>query len=377
MAEAPLVSYAPTEDQELIRTTAREFLGTKCGLDRVRELMMSDEAFDRVLWKEMAEMGWTGLGIPDEQGGSGLSLVEMGVLLEEMGRLVTPGPFFASAVLATTAIREIARADQYADLLPPLATGERIATLAVFEQARDWSPDSPSTTARRDSDGWVIDGTKRAVLSGAVADMILVTAAADDGVGVFAVESASDGVMVTDEPVLDPTRRQSGVTFESVMVPETARLGNGDARDGLRRTLYLATAALAAEQVGGAQRCMEMSVEYAKSRHQFGRPIGSYQAIKHTCANMLMKVEHAKSAAYHAVRVTDDTAELAIAAPLAGSVASEAFVWVAGENIQVHGGIGFTWEHDAHIYLKRAKASSLLLGSPQYQRDLLGKAIGI
>lgn len=159
--------------------------------------------------------------------------------------------------------------------------------------------------------------------------------------------------------------------------PVHSRLGGGDGTDGLMHVLRLATAALAAEQVGGAERCMEMSVDYAKTRYQFGRPIGSYQSIKHRCANMLLKVEHARSAAYHAMRVTDDREELAVAAPLAGSVASEAYVWVAGENIQVHGGIGFTWEHDAHLYLKRAKASSLLLGSPRHQRHLLGEAIGI
>lgn len=377
MADTAPVSYAPTEEQDLIRTTARQFLEERCGVDKVRELMMSDDAFDPVLWKEMAEMGWTGLIIPTEHGGSGLSPVELGVLLEEMGRLATPGPFFASAVLATNAIEETAEESEQTDLLTQLAAGETIATLAIFEEARDWSPDQPSTTAKRDGDNWVIEGRKRSVLSGDVADVFLVTAATDGDVGLFVVDSGSDGVVIAPEPVLDPTRRQATVDFQSVAAPEDARLGEGDATVGLRRTLSLATAALATEQVGGAARCMEMSVDYAKTRHQFGRPIGSYQAIKHRCANMLMKVEHAKSAAYHAVRVTDDPDELAIAAPLAGSVASEAYVWVAGENIQVHGGIGFTWEHDAHIYLKRAKASSLLLGGPRYQRDLLGKAIGI
>lgn len=377
MADSLIVTYAPTEEQDLIRSTARQFLENRQGIEKVRELMMSDDGSDQVLWKEMAEMGWTGLAIPEEHGGSGLSAVEMGVLLEEMGRAVTPGPFFASAVLATTVIQEIGTGTQQANLLPPLAAGERIASLAIFEEARDWSPHSPSTTATREGDGWVIDGTKRSVLSGLEADSLLVTAATDDGVGVFVVDSGADGVIATSEPALDPTRRQATVAFRSVSVADEARLGDGDATAGLRRVLALATTALAAEQVGGAQRCMEMSVDYAKTRYQFGRPIGSYQSIKHRCANMLMKVEHAKSAAYYGARVTEDPDELAIAAPLAGAVASEGYVWVAGENIQVHGGIGFTWEHDAHIYLKRAKASSLLLGSPRYQRDLLGQAIGV
>jgi alkylation response protein AidB-like acyl-CoA dehydrogenase len=301
----------------------------------------------------------------------------MGVLLEEMGRLVTPGPFFASGVLATTTIQELASPGQQAELLPALAAGETIATVAVFETARDWSLDQPRTTAKRRDGGWVLQGAKRAVLNGADAGLLLVTAVTEDGVGVFAAEASADGVAVTPESVLDPTRRQASVTFDDVSLSDDARLGEGDAGAGLRHVLALATIALAAEQIGGAQRCLEMSVDYAKSRYQFGRPIGSYQAIKHRCANMLMKVEHARSAVYYAARVTDLPDELAIAAPLAGSVASEAYVWVAGETIQVHGGIGFTWEHDAHIYLKRAKASSLLFGGPRHQRDLMGEAIGI
>lgn len=377
MADAPMVSFSPTEEQDLIRTTAREFLEDNLGLDRVRELMMSETGYDPILWKEMAELGWTGLSIAEGHGGAGLGPVEMGVLLEEMGRLVTPGPFFASAVMATTAIQTMATAEQQAELLPPLAAGETVATMAIFEEPRSWSPDQPATTASPGEGGWVLGGRKRAVLSASTADLVLVTATTDTGVGVFMVDPAAEGVEITDESVLDLTRRQATVSFDSVVVSPSARLGGEDVTAGLRRTIAMATVALAAEQVGGAQACLDMSVEYAKTRYQFGRPIGSYQAIKHRCAEMLMKTEHARSAVYHAARVTDDPDELAITAPLAGSLASEAYVWVAGENIQVHGGIGFTWEHDAHIYLKRAKASSLLLGSPGYQRDLLGTALGL
>jgi alkylation response protein AidB-like acyl-CoA dehydrogenase len=377
VAEGPTVTFAPSEDQDLIRSTARQFLEERLGMERVRDLMLSDDGFDKILWKEMADLGWTGLGISEEHGGAGFGPAETGFLLEEMGRLVTPGPFFASAVMATSTIQEAATEEQKADLLPSLASGDTVASLAIFEEARDWDPAHVTTSATRSGDGWVLEGAKRSVLSGASADVILVTAATDDGVGVFVVDSGTAGVDITDEPVLDPTRRQARVGLDSVTVGAASRLGSGDSTAALRRVLARATAALAAEQVGGAQRCMEMSVDYAKTRHQFGRPIGSYQAIKHRCANMLMNVEHARSTAYHATRVTEDSGELAIAAPLAGSVASEAYVWVAGENIQVHGGIGFTWEHDAHIYLKRAKASSLLLGSPRHQRDLLGRAIGI
>ena len=371
------VSYAPTEELDLIRSTARQYLAEHVDIERVRDLMMSDEGHDPDIWTEMADMGWTGLSIPEEHGGAGFGAVEMGVLLEEMGRTVTPGPFFASAVLATATVQQLATDEQRARLLPALASGERIGTLAIFESPRDWAPDNPSTKATRSGDGWMINGRKRTVLAGSTANLILVTARTDDGVDVFGVDPDSDGLTIEREPALDPTRRQAAVELDSVEVSETARLGTTDATEGLRRVLQLASAALAAEQVGGAQACMEMAVDYAKSRYQFGRPIGSYQAIKHRCANMLMKVEHAKSAAYYAARVTEDSGELALAAPLAAGVASEAYVWVAGENIQVHGGIGFTWEHDAHIYLKRAKASSLLLGTAHHHRDLLGRAIGI
>ncbi|HEX6220907.1 MAG TPA: acyl-CoA dehydrogenase family protein [Acidimicrobiia bacterium] len=369
------VSYAPTEDQELIRTTARQFIEERVGLERVRELMMSEDGFDRGLWKEMADLGWPGLAISEEHGGAGLGPVEMSVLLEEMGRLVTPGPFFASAVVATIAIQQAAIPEKQDRLLPTLASGETIATLAVFEEPRGWGLAPSLTKAQPSGDSWTVTGAKRAVLDGHLADLLLVTASTGDGVGLFAIDSDANGLTISQESTLDPTRRQATVTLEGV--DGASRLDDGDMTESLRRTMSLATAALAAEQVGGAQRCMEMAVDYAKSRYQFGRPIGSYQAIKHRCANMLMKVEHAKSTAYHAARVTQDDAELAVAAPLAGSVCSEAYVWVAGENIQVHGGIGFTWEHDAHLYLKRAKASSLLLGSPRHQRDLLGRAIGI
>jgi alkylation response protein AidB-like acyl-CoA dehydrogenase len=368
------VTYRLSEDQELIRSTAREFLGDRLGLGRVRELMMTDDGFERPLWKEMADMGWPGLAIAEEHGGAGLGPVELAVLLEEMGRLVTPGPFFASAVLATNTIQVIGDDGQLATLLPRLASGETIATLAVFEGPRGWRWDQPSTRAERVGEGWTVSGTKRGVLDAHLADQVLVTARDGDELGVFLVATGDHGVTITQEPAFDPTRRQCRVELDAA---PAVRLGAGDARQGMERVLRLAAVALAAEQVGGAQAAMEMAVEYAKTRYQFGRPIGSYQAIKHRCANMLMRVEQARSAAYYASRVTEDDEELAVASPLAASVASPAYVWVAGENIQVHGGIGFTWEHDAHIYLKRAKTSSLMLGSAHHQRDLLGTALGI
>jgi alkylation response protein AidB-like acyl-CoA dehydrogenase len=297
------------------------------------------------------------------------------VVLEEMGRMVTPGPFFASAVVATTAVLEMGTDEQRAKLLPGLASGESIATLAVFEGPRDWALAEISTNARPDGGGWVLDGTKQHVLDAHQADTLLVVAETEEGLAVFVVPAQADGVSIEQVPVLDPTRRQAIVRLQGVEVGEGDRMAGSP--DDLNRVMSLASVAMAAEQSGGAQRVLEMAVEYARTRHQFGRPIGSYQAIKHRCAEMLMKVEHAKSTAYHAARVTDDPEELGIASPLAASVCSEAYVWAAGENIQIHGGIGFTWEHDAHLYLKRAKSSALLLGDPRHHRAQLSRALGV
>ncbi|MBW3666405.1 MAG: acyl-CoA/acyl-ACP dehydrogenase [Actinobacteria bacterium] len=376
MAETP-VTYAESDELELIRSTARQFLTDRLSLEVVRELMMSEDGFERGLWKEIANLGWAGLIISEEHGGAGYGFTELSVVLEEMGRLVTPGPFFASSVLATTAIQEFATEEEKADLLPGMASGETIATLALFETPRGWDLADLDCVATRDGAGWSIDGMKRHVLDGHLADKIVVAAAMDGGVGLFVVDSDATGVTVDQSEVLDPTRRQAEVGLDSVRVEDAALLGGGAVDGRLATVLALGTVALAAEQVGGAQRCLEMSVEHARTRYQFGRAIGSYQAIKHRCAEMLLKVEHAKSAAYHAARTTGDDDELAVAAPLAGSMCSEAYLWAAGETIQIHGGIGFTWEHDAHLYLKRAKSSALLLGDPRYQRSLLGDALGL
>ena len=377
MGESPTVTFTPTEDQELIRSTARQFLDDRLGLPIVRDLMMTDVGFERGMWKEMADLGWTGLAISEEFGGAGYGLTEVSVLMEEMGRTVTPGPFLASSILATTAIQNAGTDAQQSEWLPGLASGETIGTIAFFEGPRDWLMSRIATQALPSGDGWVIDGVKGYVLDGHLADLMVVAARIGEEVGLFVIETDGRGVEINQTPVLDPTRRQAEVRLSDVRVGSQALLGGGPSPDAIRRTLLVGTTALASEQVGGAQQCLEMSVEYAKTRHQFGRPIGSFQAIKHRCAEMLMKVESAKSAAYHAARVADDQEGFTLASHLAGSVSSESYVWAAAETIQIHGGVGFTWEHDAHLYLKRAKASSLVLGDPRFHRDRLGRTLGI
>ncbi|MFO7300585.1 MAG: acyl-CoA dehydrogenase family protein [Actinomycetes bacterium] len=369
------VSYAPTEEITLLRNTAREFLSDQIPLARVRELMAGPDGFERGLWQQMADLGWTGLTIPEEHGGAGYGPVELAVIFEEMGRMVTPGPFFATVGLAVPLVLSLPDDDRKSGLLGGIASGETIATVAAFEKPRDWDLSAVETTATQEGGRWVLNGVKRHVLDGHMADLFLVAARTGDGLAVFPVSAGADGLSVEQVDTLDLTRRQSTVTLDGVA--SDGPLGGGPAGEALARALAFASSLLANEQVGGAQRCLEMSTEYAKTRHQFGRPIGSFQAVKHRCAQMLVKVEHAKSVAYHAVRVTDEPEEFAIAAPLAASVASESYVWAAGENIQIHGGIGFTWEHDAHLYLKRAKSSSLLLGDPRYHRKRLGDVLGL
>jgi alkylation response protein AidB-like acyl-CoA dehydrogenase len=279
--------------------------------------------------------------------------------------------------MATTLVTAVGTDAQSQELLGGMAGGETIATPAVFERPRGWDHTAIDTTATRSGDGWRLDGTKRYVIEGAVADVFLVAARVDDGLGVFVVPAGTDGCTVEGVPSLDATRRLATLHLSGVKLPDDALLGGGPVDGALRRTMLLWTAALACEQVGGARQCLDLSVEYAKSRHQFGRPIGSFQAVKHRCAEMLMKVEHARSVAYHAARSAHDPQEMVIAAPLAGSVASEAYMWAAAETIQIHGGIGFTWEHDAHLYLKRAKTSSLMLGDAHFHRRRLGEALGL
>ena len=374
------ISYAPTEETALIRSTTRQFLEEVVPLSRVREMMLERRGFDMEIWKSMAELGWQGLAIPEEHGGAGYGMVELGVVLEEMGRLLTPGPFFASAVMATQAIVNAGTSEQQAALLPRLASGEEIAALAMFEHPRGWDSGGVGALATRTNGGWVLEGRKRFVLDAGTADFLILaarTGRGPDGVGLFVVEMPQAGVTVTPMQELDVTRRQYEVEIEQVAVGDDALLGGAPSWMPILVTLCRSSVGLAAEQVGGTQRCLDISVDYAKTRYQFGRPIGSYQAIKHMCADMLVLVEQSRSCAVHAAHTFEDLEELPISAALAASYCSEAYEWVSGQTIQVLGGIGFTWEHDAHLYFKRAKASSLLLGDPLHHRRMLADALGL
>jgi len=369
------MSMTFTEEQDEFRKSVRRFLEQKSSSADVRRLMETDEGYDPAVWQQMAEqLGLQGLALPEEYGGSGFGFIEQIAVLEEMGRALLCAPYFSSVVLAGTALVQSGDDAAKRDLLTGIADGSTIATLAWVENPTEWGMGSLSTTARRSGDGYTIDGTKTLALDGHTASLILVVAQADGGPSLFAVDASASGLTRRKLETLDMTRKVAALEFAGTHARLIA--DEGAAASILERTLRLAAVALAAEQVGAAQKCLDMSVEYAKLRVQFGRPIGSFQAIKHKCADMLLEVELARSAAYYAAwAAAGDSDELPLLASLAKACCSDAFAHAATENIQIHGGIGFTWEHDAHLYYRRAKSTEQFLGSPSEHRDLLAQRL--
>ena len=366
-----------SDEQEELRRSVRQFLASKSPASEVRRLMETPTGYDPAIWAQMAgQLGLTGLIVPEQYGGSGFGYGELVVVLEEMGRALLCAPYFSTVALATNGI--LAAGDEQArhDLLPGIASGTVIATLAVAEEDGSWDPRDVRLQARRSGDDYVLDGHKMYVIDGHIADLVIVVAQTDDGIAFFAVRGDASGLDRKLLPTLDMTRKQAQLTFNNT----PARLIGSPqkAERALLDALDLAVIALAAEMVGGAQHCLDMSVDYAKTRVQFGRPIGSFQAIKHKCADMLLEVESARSAAYYAAWAAAAASdERPAVASLAKAFCSEAYYHAAAENIQIHGGIGFTWEHDAHLYFKRAKSSELLFGDADYHRELLVQRIGI
>ena len=365
-----------TEEHEELRSTVRQFLADKSDEQAVRSQMASERGWDPVMWKQMAEeIGLAGLIVPDEYGGAALGYVELCIVMEEMGRALACAPYLASAVTATNAVLACGDDEAKQTLLPGMASGETIATLAYVESSGRWDLSAIEMRARQKDEGWLLDGRKCYVLDGHNADVILVAARTDAGLELFRVDAGADGLTRTPLPELDLTRKLADLDFSAA---PAAKISAGDQSAALERVLALTIAALAAEQAGGAQVCLEMATEYAKTRLQFGRPIGSYQAIKHKCADMLVAVEFAKTAAYNACfSAAEDPDELLEAAAIAKAYCSDVYFHAAAENIQIHGGMGFTWEHPAHLYFKRAKASALLFGDAAHHREALADSIGL
>ncbi|WP_405720334.1 acyl-CoA/acyl-ACP dehydrogenase [Streptomyces sp. NBC_01537] len=371
------MDFALDPEQEELRRTVRAFLEDTSPESETRRLMETEAGYDPALWRRMgSELGLQGLAIPEEYGGAGCGPIETGLVLEEMGRALLCAPYFASAVLATTALVRSADEDARKRLLPGLAAGELVGTLALTEDSARWDPEGVALTARRHGDRWLLSGHKTFVLDGATADLVLTVARTPEGIAVFLADGDAPGLTRTPLPTLDPTRRQARLEYRDV--PAALLRTPGDGWDLVSEVLDRAAAALAAEQVGVAARALDMAVEYAKVRQQFGRAIGSFQAVKHLLADVLMEVESARAAAYFALLSADAEApDLPSVASLAKAFCSDACLTAASQNIQVHGGIGFTWEHPAHLYLKRAKTSQLLLGDPAYHRELLARRIGV
>jgi alkylation response protein AidB-like acyl-CoA dehydrogenase len=336
-------------------------------------------------WAKVAEQGWLGLVFPEEHGGSGLGFVDLTVLMEEMGRAVMPGPFVSTVLLGGLAIQEAGSAAQRREWLPKIAAGQARSTLAWTEPSGRWDAAGVTMPARPASGGFTLSGTKLFVPDAHLADVLVVVSrtaeskSPEEGIGLFLVKRDAPGLEVKLLPTMDQTRKLCEVTLNDVRVPADAVLGApGAGWAPLARVVERATVALCAEMCGGAQRVLDMTVDYAKIRVAFGRPIGSYQGVKHRAADMLVDVENAKSLTYYAAWAVDENApEAALAASMAKAYCSDAFRRVSAGGIQLHGGIGFTWEHDLHLYFKRAKSSEFTFGDATYHRERVARLISL
>jgi alkylation response protein AidB-like acyl-CoA dehydrogenase len=359
-----------TDEQQAIRSTARDFLAARYRSERIRELVGAEQGFERSDWEEMAELGWPGLALPEEWGGQGLGVVELAVLFEEMGYALAPSPLLSNTI-AGLALAHCGSDEQRERWLRPLAAGEVRGTPALWDAGSTATPGGFTMEARDDGDGVVLDGEKVLVMDADAADFLLVASA--DGKR-HLVERGAEGVTVLAQPSIDLTRRLYSVRFDGVRVSADATLPAEE--PDYFPVFHRVCVALAAESTGVAQRAMEMAVAYAKDRQQFGRPIGAYQAVSHRCAQMLLETENARSAVYGAAWAADAEPEsLPVAASMAKAYASDAGWRVPDASIQVHGGIGFTWEHDLHLFLKRGKANAAMFGDARWHRDRVAGAV--
>jgi alkylation response protein AidB-like acyl-CoA dehydrogenase len=379
------MDFGFSQEQELLRATARKFLENECTSGFVRARMEEPAGVTDEFWAKLAEQGWLGLIYPEEHGGSGLGFVDLTVLMEEMGRVVMPGPFFSTVLLGGLAIREAGSAAQKKEWLTRIASGKAKTALAWTEPSARWDAAGVTCAARESKDGFVLNGTKLFVLDAHLADVLVVVARTsegrtpEEGTSLLLVPKGTRGVEVKLLPTMDQTRKLCEVSFKDAAVPADALMGAKDgAWPALSRVVERATVALCAEMCGGAQRVLDMTTDYAKIRIAFGKPIGTYQGVKHKAADMLVDVENAKSLTYYAAWAVDENApEAALAASMAKAYVTDAYRKVAGAGIQLHGGIGFTWEHDLHLYFKRAKSSEFTFGDATYHRERVAQLINL
>jgi alkylation response protein AidB-like acyl-CoA dehydrogenase len=363
-----------TDEQQEFRSVLRRFLEDKSPTTDVRRLMETDEGCDPEVWRHLSqELGLTAIHIPESYGGQGFGVGELAIAVEEMGRALLCAPYFASTVLAATAILKAGSEDQKQLMLPDIASGETVATLALAEESGAWDTSGVAMTATANGDKYTLEGTKSFVLDGCTAGVIVVVArkagsSGDDGVSFFTVAGDAAGLERAQLNSMDPTRKLARLTFSGA---EAELLGEeGVAAGPLAETLDVAAICLANEMVGGAERLRKSAVEYANMRVQFGRAIGSFQTLKHKAADMLLEVELAKSAAYYAAAAADeDDEEVSALASLAKAAAADVYMQTAVHTVQIHGGIGFTWDNDTHLWFKRAKSSEVFLGGSAYHRE--------
>ncbi len=372
------MKFSFTDEQAEFRTMVRRFLEDRSPTTTVRRLMATNEGNDAEIWRQMSqELGLTAIHIPEAYGGQGFGISELAIAVEEMGRVLLCAPFFASTVLAATAILKAGTEDQKRAFLPAIAGGKTIAALAFTEENGRWDAGGTSMTASRSGSGstYKLDGVKSFVVDGHTADLIVVLARrpgtqGTDGLSLFTLRGNAAGLERARLEAVDATRKLARLTFSGV---EAELLGTeGGAAGSLQATLDIAAICLANEMVGGAERLRESAIDFASMRYQFGRPIASFQTLKHKAADMLLEVELAKSAAYYAAAAADEAdPELPALASLAKASASEAYMQTAIHTVQIHGGIGFTWDNDTHLWFKRAKSSEVFLGTAAYHRERL------
>ncbi|WP_145011585.1 acyl-CoA dehydrogenase family protein [Mycobacterium marseillense] len=374
------MTFSLTDEQRQLQQLVRKFCEAKSPIAEVRRLMDTEDGFDPAVWAQLgSELGLQSMAIPERFGGAGYSSIELCLAMEEMGRALLCAPFLSSIALGANAILIGGTDEQREHLLPGIAAGDVRAALAFAERTDVWAPYEVATQATADGAHYRLRGTKTLVVDGHTAQLIVVSArlAGSAPVSLFIVDTTdAQGLQRKAQPTLDQTRKLAELRFDDT----PARLLGGPDDDGaaaLRRTLQRAAVCLAAEQLGGAAHCLAASVEYAQIRTQFDRPIGSFQAIKHRCADMLLDVESSRSAAYYAMTSIVDDTDTALASSLAHAHCSQAFSRATSAMIQIHGGVGYTWEHDAHLYLKRAKASEALLGGVGYHQDVVAEAMNL
>jgi alkylation response protein AidB-like acyl-CoA dehydrogenase len=376
------MNFALTDDQRMIRDAAEAFLAEASSSAAVRAAMGSAHGLDAALWQRIAgEMGWCGTHIAEAHGGLGLGLVELALLQEQTGRRLACVPFFSSVCLAATALQQAGSAAAQAQWLPRLADGSLRASVALAARGVQWDADAVGAIARHTAEGWQLDGRFEHVPDGASAQLLFVVARVDGTaeIGLFAVAADATGVTRTPLQTWDETRRLATLELRGVRLQALDRVDDGEhTRDALQRANALAALLLAAEQLGGAQQCLDMTLDYAAQRTQFGQPIAAFQAVKHRCAEMMLRIEATRSAVYGAAALaagTPATSELLMEAGAAKAQASDAFFFCAQEAIQLHGGVGFTWEYDPHLYFKRAQAGGHWLGSATHWRERIAAAL--